>query len=155
MVARADIQARYEAMAQALKAKNVKGYMEPFTPDYTFTSEIGETDSRTTIESQMRDALSYTDTLTCSARIDDLRLEGDRAHLTVTETMTSTKVGRQTIEVAHVLHSQWTKGPTGWKLARAREKSVTMTVDGKPQGGQEPVSSSPATASPRSARPRS
>lgn len=149
MKARTEIQARYDAMGQALRKKSINEYMESFASDYTYRNELGEIDERPAVRAQMIDALGYTDTLEFSARVDDCRLDGEQAHVRVSEVLTSTRKdhgNKRVIEVRHEMQATWAHDSGGWKMRRARELSSTTTMDGK-----APVVAVPGPASPSGA----
>jgi hypothetical protein len=135
--ARKELQAAYDRIVAAYKARDVKGIMAVCTGDYTGRLVNGKTVTRDQQEAIWKQHIDrWTSLREFSATIGKAAIRSDRA--TVTADWRITAIFTDPQGKGHLLRYQgssrddWLRTTEGWKVQRSEDLTEQVTVDGKP-----------------------
>lgn len=143
--AQTEIQTRYDAMTAAMKAKDIKGYLEVLHENFKMTNKDGKVDDRKKTEEGIGEALKNMEKVDFTFKVKECVVKDNTATVTQEQTFIGTMKDQQgkphTMEAKGQFTDVWSKTPTGWKLMEQKEVSSTMMVDGKSLDQPAPTAS--------------
>ena len=140
--ARKGIMAAFDSAVKSFKAKDIKGFMSVYTPDYTSKAN-GKTMSAKEMEAEMKMNMSNTKSVeSATLSLGKVAVKGEAATADATFSLKATiadpqgRMGKpgatHKMGVVEKAREIWVKTKGGWKNKRSDMISETMTLDGKP-----------------------
>ena len=141
---RKEFMANHKKAVAQFKARDLKGFMSMYAPDYKGKSMEGKDETRASVERDMKQAMADTKLVRrADLKIDKLNLKGANADVESTFTLDIRAIDStgqagpkgKTHDMVMVMRSKekWVKGAEGWKIKWSEPlPGSTMTMDGKP-----------------------
>ena len=134
---RAELQAAYSRMEQAMNAKDLPGSLAALTADYSEKPLVGKVIKRPQLDAARKQSAK---SIQANFQIQNVAVAGEKAVATVRYRMAIVTVpemdqGKSHQVVATAPFKQtWVRTAKGWRIQRSEEqKGATLTLDGKAQ----------------------
>jgi hypothetical protein len=135
--ARAEMQQKYDAMDNAVKARKADAFLVLLTPTFQQVGADKKTINRASMEEVTRSLFKEATDIDSKSTVTRATSDGTRADVTVTTVQkitmkepTSDKT--HLIEITSTSNDVWTKDGNDWKLAQSTETEHKATRDGQP-----------------------